>query len=149
MDTQRSFVMLKPGVLQRRIVGDIISRFEKKGLNLVAVKMLVISPTLACAHYAEHAEKDFFQSLVSYITSAPVVAMVFEGDFAVPIIRKICGPTRIDDAPPGTVRGDFAGHTAQNIIHASDLPENAEREIKLFFKPEEIFSWSDGNSRWF
>lgn len=149
METQRSFVMLKPGVLQRRIVGDIISRFEKKGLNLVGIKILTIPPALACAHYAEHSKKDFFQHLVSYITSGPVVAMVFEGEFAVPIIRKICGPTRVDEAPPGTIRGDFSMHTAQNIVHASDSLESAEKEVNLFFKPEEIFSWTDGNSMWF
>ena len=94
MNNQRSFVMLKPGVLQRRAVGDILTRFERKGLRLIAMKMLEIPPAMACAHYAEHAGKDFFEHLVSYITSGPVVAMVFEGDCAVSLIRKICGPAQ-------------------------------------------------------
>ena len=149
MNNQRSFVMLKPGVLQRRAVGDILTRFERKGLRLIAMKMLEIPPAMACAHYADHAGKDFFEHLVSYITSGPVVAMVFEGDCAVSLIRKICGPTRVEDAPPGTVRGDYTMHTPLNVIHASDLPENAEREIRLFFKPEEIFPWTDGNAAWY
>ena len=149
MNTQRSFVMLKPDVLQRRIVGDIISRFEKKGLNLVGLKMLTIPQSLAQSHYGEHSGKDFFQSLISYITAGPVVAMVFEGESAVPVIRKLCGPTRVEEAPPGTIRGDYTMHTAKNIVHASDSPESAEKEVNLFFRPEEIFSWTDGNSMWF
>ena len=145
---ERSFVMLKPGVLNRRAAGEIISRFEKKGLKLIALKMLQIGPSLARAHYAEHEGKDFFEGLVAYTTAAPVIAMVLEGDEAIPIIRKLCGPTRIEEAAPGTIRGDYAMHTQGNIIHASDSVESAEREIALYFKSEEIFSWSDGNSSW-
>ena len=145
---ERSFVMLKPGVLHRRAVGEIISRFEKKGLKLIALKMLQIPPALARTHYAEHEGKDFFEELIAYTTSAPVVAMVLEGDEAIPIIRKLCGPTRVEEAQPGTIRGDYAMHTQGNIIHASDSPESAEREIALYFKSEEICPWDDGNSKW-
>ncbi len=145
---ERSFVMLKPGVLQRRAAGEIISRFEKKGLRLVALKMLQIGQPLARTHYAEHEGKGFFEELVAYTTSAPVVAMVLEGEGAIAIIRKICGPTRVEEAAPGTIRGDYAMHTTINIIHASDSAQSAQREIALFFKPEEICAWSDGNSEW-
>ncbi len=148
MKSERSFVMLKPGVLQRRAAGEIISRFERKGLRLIALKMLQMPPALACTHYAAHSDKSFFEDLITYMTSAPVVAMVFEGDGAISIIRKLCGPTFVDDAPPGTIRGDYAMHTPLNVIHASDSPESAKKEIKLFFKPEEIFPWEDGNSAW-
>ena len=145
---ERSFVMLKPGVIHRRAAGEIISRFEKKGLRIVALKMLQMPLPLAQAHYAEHEGKSFFEELIAYTTSAPVVVMVLEGDGAIPVIRKLCGPTRVEDAPPGTIRGDYAMQTAHNIIHASDSVESAEREISLFFGPEEIFSWDDGNSEW-
>ena len=145
---ERSFVMLKPGVLNRRVAGEIISRFEKKGLKLIALKMLQIPPALARQHYAEHEGKGFFEELMAYTTSAPVIAMVLEGDGAIAIIRKLCGATRVEEASPGTIRGDYAMHTTINIIHASDSVENAEREISLYFKSEEIFSWSDGNSAW-
>ena len=145
---ERSFVMLKPGVLNRRVAGEIISRFEKKGLKLIALKMLQIGQPLARRHYAEHEGKGFFEELMAYTTSAPVIAMVLEGDGAIAIIRKLCGATRVEEASPGTIRGDYAMHTTINVIHASDSVENAEREISLYFKSEEIFSWSDGNSAW-
>lgn len=135
--------MLKPGVLNRRIVGEVINRLERKGLKLVGLKMMNISEELAGKHYAEHEGKPFFGDLVSYITSAPVVAMVWQGDDCVTLVRKLCGATKPSEAAPGTIRGDFCLHTQFNVIHASDSDASAEREINLFFKPEEIIDWKD------
>lgn len=145
----RCFTMLKPGVLNRRLVGEVISRLEKKGLKLVGLKLMQISPELAANHYAEHKEKPFFGDLTSYITSAPVVAMVWQGDECVTLVRKLVGATKVTESQPGTIRGDFAMHTNMNVIHASDSDASAEREINLFFKPEEIIDWEDANSAWF
>ena len=138
--------MLKPGVVNRRYVGEIISRFEKKGLKLVGMKLMVIDNELAKNHYAEHAEKPFFGELVDFITSGPVVAMVWQGDNCVSLVRKMVGATNPVDALPGTIRGDFCMHTSLNVIHASDSDESADREISLFFKPEEIYDWEDSLS---
>ena len=135
--------MLKPGVLNRRIVGEVINRLERKGLKLVGLKMMNISEELAGKHYAEHEGKPFFGDLVSYITSAPVVAMVWQGDDCVTLVRKLCGATKPSEAAPGTIRGDFCLHTQFNVIHASDSDASAEREINIFFKPEEIIDWKD------
>lgn len=140
--------MLKPGVVNRRIVGEVINRLERKGLRLVGLKMMQITPELASNHYAEHEGKSFFNDLCSYITSAPVVAMVWEGDNCVTLVRKIVGATNPADAMPGTIRGDFCAHTNYNVIHASDSDENAKREIGLFFKDEEIFDWDDSLKNW-
>lgn len=145
----RCFVMLKPGVINRRIVGEVINRLEKKGLKLVGMKMMRISDELASNHYAEHKEKSFFTELTSYITSGPVVAMVWEADNCVQIVRKIVGSTKVEDSQPGTIRGDYSLHTSHNIIHASDSNESAMREINLFFKPEEIIEWADESAVWF
>ena len=138
--------MLKPGVLNRRLVGEVISRLEKKGLKLVGLKMIHINPDLASNLYLEHKEKSFYDALVSYITSGPVVAMVWQGDDCISVIRKLVGATNPLEAQPGTIRGDFCLHTQHNIIHASDSPESAEREIKLFFDESEIFDWEDKSS---
>lgn len=140
--------MLKPGVLNRRLVGEVISRLEKKGLKLVGLKLMQISPELAANHYAEHKEKPFFGELTGYITSAPVVAMVWQGDDCVTIVRKLVGATKVTESQPGTIRGDFGMHTNMNIIHASDSDESAAREIGLFFKPEEIIDWDDPMAKW-
>lgn len=140
--------MLKPGVLNRRIAGEVINRLERKGLRLVGLKMMQISSELASKHYAEHKEKPFFGELCSYITSAPVVAMVWEGDDCVTIVRKVVGATKPNEAAPGTIRGDFCAHTNYNVIHASDSDESAAREIGLFFKDEEIFNWEDSLKDW-
>lgn len=144
----RCFAMLKPGVLNRRIAGEVINRLERKGLKLVGLKMMQISPELAAKHYAEHKEKPFFGDLCSYITSAPVVAMVWEGDDCVTLVRKVVGATKPSEALPGTIRGDFCAHTNYNVIHASDSDESADREIGLFFKEDEIFDWKDNNTEW-
>ena len=147
--TERTFVMMKPGVVQRRIARAVLDRFEKKGLRLIGLKLMRISPELAKKHYAEHAEKPFFTELVGYITSGPVIAMAFEGDEAVAIVRKLCGATKVVNAEPGTIRGDYALHTNINIVHSSDSLESAARELGLFFTPEEFFPWEDGNAAWF
>ena len=143
--------MLKPGVLNRRLVGEVISRLESKGLKLVGLKLMQISPELAAKHYAEHEGKSFYDGLVSYITSAPVVAMVWQLDDenCVSLVRKVVGATKPSEALPGTIRGDFCSHTNHNIIHASDSDESAEREINLFFKPEELIDWKDESECWF
>jgi nucleoside-diphosphate kinase len=141
--------MLKPGALQRRIAGDIISRIERKGFKIIALKLMQIPRSLAETHYAEHKEKPFFSDLVGYVTSAPVVAMVVEGEEAIGLLRLLCGATKAEEALPGTIRGDFAMQTTMNIIHASDSPESAAREIGLFFTEEEILEYEDGNAGWF
>ena len=141
--------MCKPGVLNRRLVGQVITRLEHKGLKLVGLKLMQISPELAAQHYAEHKSKDFYDELVSYIISAPVVAMVWQGDDCVALVRKIVGATKPTEAAPGTIRGDFCAHTNHNIIHASDSDASAEREIRLFFADEELIDWNDENALWY
>jgi len=145
----RCYTMLKPGVVNRRLVGEIISRLEKKGLKLIGLKMMNITPEMAKEHYAEHAEKPFFGELVDYITSGPVVAMVWAGDDCVTLVRKLVGATKPAEAAPGTIRGDFCIHTSLNVIHASDSDASAEREIKIFFKDEEIIDWEDASAVYF
>lgn len=148
MSIERTFTMLKPGVLSRRIAGEIISRLERKGFDIVGAKLMRVPRRLAEEHYAEHAVKPFFGELVDYITSGPVVAMVLEGDGAIAMLRSLCGSTRAEEAAPGTIRGDYAMHTGLNVIHASDSAASAEREIGLFFRPDEIVGWKDGNDPW-
>ncbi len=149
MATEKTFAMFKPGVLQRRVVGELLSRIEKKGFNIVALKLMRISTELAESHYAEHKEKPFFQSLIDYVTSGPVVAMVLERQDAITVLRTVVGATNPDKAEPGTIRGDFGVTTERNLIHASDSPESAAREISLFFQKEEIEVFEDGNAKWF
>ncbi|MDR3336424.1 MAG: nucleoside-diphosphate kinase [Treponema sp.] len=146
---ERTFVMLKPGVLPRRIIGEVISRFERKGINIIALKMLKMDKSKAEVHYAEHKGRDFYEKLVVYTVSGPVIAMVLEGDGVISRVRRLTGATDINESTPGTLRGDFAASTRLNIVHASDSAESAGREIALFFKTEEIFTWEDGNARWF
>ena len=135
---QKSFVMMKPDAVQRRLMGKILSRFEDKGLQIVAVKLIQIDEELAKTHYGEHAEKPFFPGLVEYITSSPALAMVIEGEEAITTIRKLVGATNPLEADLGTIRGDYGMDTGRNIIHASDSPASAEREIGLFFNEDEI-----------
>ncbi len=143
-----TFAMLKPGVLQRRLAGEIISRLEKKGLEIHAIKMMMVPRSMAEEHYKEHMGKPFFQGLVEYITSGPVIAFIVGGDDAVTVLRKLCGATKVEDALPGTIRGDFAEHTGKNIIHASDSVESAKREIGLFFNSNDFIDWKDNNEEW-
>ena len=149
MSYNKCFTMLKPGILNRRLVGEVISRLEHKRLKLVGLKLMQITPEQAAQHYAEHQEKPFFNELTDYITSGPVVAMVWQGDDCVTLVRKLTGSTKPTEALPGTIRGDFCMHTQCNVIHASDSEESAEREVNLFFKPEEIVDWQDEASLWY
>lgn len=149
MSKERTFAMLKPGVLQRRIAGEIVTRLERKGFQILAMKLMTIPRELAETHYGEHAEKPFFGDLVGYVTSAPVLAMVLEGEEGINRLRLLCGATKVEQALPGTIRGDYATQTQLNIMHASDSPESAAREIGLFFEDEEIYEYEDGNGEWF
>ena len=135
---QKSFVMLKPDAVLRRLTGKILTRFEERGLQILAAKMMIIPRAQAEEDYAEHKEKPFFGDLVEYITSGPVLAMVIEGDECITLIRKMVGATNPQEADLGTIRGDFAMETGRNIVHASDSPASAEREIALFFQDDEI-----------
>ncbi len=148
MSLERTFVMLKPGVLQRRLVGEVVGRFERKGLNLIALKLMTIDRTLAERHYQEHVDKPFFASLVEYITSGPVVAMVWEGENAISTVRTLAGATNPQNAVPGTIRGDLALVTQNNVVHASDSPESSAREMSLFFDDSEVLPFVDGNAEW-
>ena len=138
---QRSLVLIKPDALQRGLAGNIISRLEGQGLKLVALKMLHLSKALAQQHYAIHRDKPFFDSLVDYISSAPIIAAIFEGDEAVELIRKVMGATDPAKAAPGTIRGDLGLDIEHNSVHGSDSVETAGEEIKLFFSQDETFSY--------
>ncbi len=144
----RTFVMVKPDGVHRGLVGEVISRLEKKGLKIVAMKMLWIDRDLAENHYAEHKEKPFFSSLVDYITSGPVVAMVVEGRNAIKVVRNLVGATNPAEASPGTIRGDFGMDVGRNVVHASDSPQSAKREISLFFAEEELISYEKSGEEW-
>lgn len=135
---QRSLVLLKPDCVERRLMGQIIARFEAKGLNIVAMKMLRVSPDLAKQHYAEHVEKPFYPSLEEFITSAPIVAMAVEGLDVIRLIRDMLGATNGLNAAPGTIRGDFSSSRQMNLVHASDSPESAARELALYFAEAEF-----------
>ena len=145
---ERTFVMVKPAGVHRGFIGEIISRLERKGLKIVGMKMTKISTELAKEHYAEHKEKPFFNNLVDFITSGPVVAMVVEGKNAIKVVRNLVGATNPAEAAPGTIRGDFGLDVGRNIVHASDSPSSAEREISLFFKPEEIVEYEKVDEKW-
>ncbi|HHX87581.1 MAG TPA: nucleoside-diphosphate kinase [Firmicutes bacterium] len=140
--------MIKPDAVQRHLIGEIINRLEKKGLQLVALKMIRVSSELAARHYAEHRGKSFYESLISFITSGPVVAMVWEGEQAVAVVRKLVGATDPRSANPGTIRGDLAMFTGNNVVHASDSPESASREIELFFREQEIYNYRLAMEPW-
>ncbi len=145
---ERTFVMVKPDGVERGVIGEVISRLERKGLKIVAMKMLKIQGSLAKEHYAEHREKPFFDALVSYITSGPVVAMVVEGKNAIKVVRTLVGATNPIEADPGTIRGDLGMDLGRNIIHASDSEKSAQREISLFFNPDEILSYERAVDKW-
>jgi nucleoside-diphosphate kinase len=145
---ERSFVMLKPDAVSRRLIGKILSRFEEKGLKIVAIKFINITRELAENHYDEHEDKPFFNDLVSYIISSPSLAMVIEGDDVISLIRKMVGATNPKEADLGTIRGDYAVDTGRNIIHASDSPRSAKREINLFFKQEELLDYEVPDNSW-
>ncbi|HUN30658.1 MAG TPA: nucleoside-diphosphate kinase [Trebonia sp.] len=130
---QRTLILVKPDGVRRSLTGEVIARIERKGLKIVALEMRTIDRDTAQAHYAEHAERPFFPGLVDFITSGPLVAIVAEGESAIPAFRALAGKTNPVESAPGTIRGDFALEVSENIVHGSDSPESAEREIKIFF----------------
>lgn len=135
---ERSLVLLKPDCIERRLMGQVIARFEAKGLNIIAMKMLKVTPELSKQHYAEHVTKPFYKSLEDFITSAPIVAMAVEGLDVVRVIREMLGATNGLKAAPGTIRGDFSSSRQMNLVHASDSVDSAARELALYFDPSEI-----------
>jgi nucleoside-diphosphate kinase len=145
---EKTYLMVKPDGVQRGLVGEIVKRLEQKGFQLVAAKLLVVTPEQAAYHYEEHKGKSFYQELIDFITSGPSFAMVWQGDQVIALSRALIGKTNTLDAIPGTIRGDYAVHTGMNIIHGSDSPASAEREIANFFKPQEIVSYSLSIQKW-
>ncbi len=145
---ERTLVLLKPDALQRRLVGQILARLEAKGLKIVGMKLLRVSPELAARHYAEHVGKPFYGELVSFITSAPVVALVVEGPRAVEVVRRLMGKTNALEAEPGTIRGDYGLSVGMNLVHGSDSPASASREIALFFSPDELHDYALADAPW-
>lgn len=145
---ERTLALIKPDAVQRGLVGDIMSRLEKTGLKIIALKMLRLDRELAERHYAMHKGKSFFEGLVSYITSGPIVAAVLEGPRAVEIVRKAMGETDPAQAASGTIRGDLALEIGRNVVHGSDSGESAGQEISLFFKPEELIGYERSIDRW-
>ncbi|CAJ1002846.1 MULTISPECIES: nucleoside-diphosphate kinase [Bacillales] len=145
---EKTFLMVKPDGVQRNLIGEIVSRFEKKGFQLVGAKLMNVSRELAEKHYAEHKERPFFGELVDFITSGPVFAMVWQGNNVIATARAMMGKTNPADAAPGTIRGDFATSVGMNIIHGSDSPESAEREIALWFNEGEVLSYEKTIQRW-
>ena len=147
-DVQRTLLLVKPDGVQRLLVGRVLTRFEERGLKLVGLKLVLTDRALAEEHYAVHREKPFFVGLVDFITSGPLVAAALEGPNAIAIVRAMNGATRPHEAAPGSIRGDFAVETAQNLVHASDSPENAEAELELWFRPEELLGYEREIDRW-
>ncbi|GAB6933062.1 nucleoside-diphosphate kinase [Calditerricola satsumensis] len=145
---QRTFLMVKPDGVQRNLIGEIVSRFERKGFQLVAAKLMMVSRELAEKHYAEHKDKPFFEELVNFLTSGPVFAMVWQGENIIEVARAMMGKTNPAEAAPGTIRGDFGVSIGMNVIHGSDSPESAEREIALWFDEKEILSYEKTINRW-
>jgi len=146
--TERTLIIIKPDGIQRHLAGQIIARFEKKGLKLVAAKFMQISQDLARKLYAVHQSKPFFEPVVEYLSSAPVFVMVWQADGVIGIARRMIGATFGYEAEPGTIRGDFSSSGRYNLVHASDSPESAQQEIKLFFKPNEIIDYQIPDANW-
>jgi nucleoside-diphosphate kinase len=146
--TERTLVLVKPDGVQRLLAGRIIARYEERGLKIVGLKLVQVDRDLAERHYAVHREKPFFGGLVDFITSAPLVALALEGPNAIGIVRAVNGATRPHEAAPGTIRGDFALETAQNIVHASDSAENAAVELELWFRADELHQYERDVDRW-
>jgi nucleoside-diphosphate kinase len=142
---ERTLVLIKPDAVQRRLVGRILARFEQKGLQIVALKMMAISEELARRHYAAHEGKPFYEPLIRFVTSGPTVALLLEGKRAIEVVRRMMGATFGPDAEPGTLRGDFAVSNRYNLVHGSDSPEAAAAETALFFAPAELVDWTPGD----
>jgi len=145
---ERTFVMVKPDGVQRNLIGEIVMRIERKGYQLIGAKLMMVPRELAEAHYAEHKGKPFFDELIQFITSGPVFAMVWQGEQVIAAIRKLMGKTNPVEAEPGSIRGDYGISMGMNIIHGSDSPANAEREINLWFKPEELHDYEKTIDSW-
>lgn len=145
---EKTFLMVKPDGVQRNLIGEIVQRFEKKGFKLAGAKLMQISNELAEEHYGEHKERPFFGELVEFITSGPVFAMVWEGENVIATARNMMGKTNPLEAAPSTVRGDFGITVGKNIIHGSDSPESAEREINLFFDEKELVTYDKADTNW-
>jgi nucleoside-diphosphate kinase len=145
---ERTLVLVKPDGVQRLLVGRILARYEERGLKLVAMKLMRVDRDLAERHYAIHREKPFYRGLVDFITSAPLVAAVLEGPNAIAIVRAMNGATRPHEAEPGSIRGDFAVETAQNLVHASDSPETAASELEMWFSADELLDYERDVDRW-
>lgn len=148
MAIERTLILVKPDAVQRRLVGEIVGRIEKRGLKIIGLKMLRVSPELSKRHYAEHVNKPFYPSLEQFITSGPVVALVAEGPEAITVVRGMMGPTNGRQAAPGTIRGDFGLSRQMNLIHGSDGPEAAKKEIDVYFRPEELVEYDDVLAAW-
>jgi len=145
---ERTLVLVKPDGVQRGLIGEVTSRLERRGLRLVAAKFMAVSQGLAETHYAIHKGKPFYDGLIRYITSAPVMAMVWEGPNAVAAVRQTMGATRPTEAAPGSVRHDFALEVGRNLTHASDSVENSEQEVALWFEEGELVKWERSNDKW-
>ena len=145
---ERTLLIIKPDAVQRGLIGEIVNRLERRGLKLAAMKLIQMTPTLARQLYAIHEGKSFYEGLMKYITSAPVVAMVIEGGRAIEVVRRTMGATNPAEAPPGTIRADFALEVGRNLVHGSDSPETAAFEIPLFFQEDEILSYPRDTDRW-
>jgi nucleoside-diphosphate kinase len=146
--TERTLVLVKPDGVQRLLAGRILARYEERGLKIVGLRLMLADQATAERHYAEHREKPFFRGLVDFITSRPLVAIALEGPNAIAIVRDMNGRTRPHEAAPGTIRGDFALETAQNLVHASDGPEAAARELALWFRPQDLLAYDREIDRW-
>ncbi|MBD2861302.1 MULTISPECIES: nucleoside-diphosphate kinase [Paenibacillus] len=145
---ERTFLMIKPDGVQRGLIGEIVGRFERRGFTLIASKLMMVSKEKAAAHYAEHHGRPYYDDLMNFITSGPVFAMVWQGDQVIALSRIMMGKTNTLEAGTGTIRGDFAVHTNRNIIHGSDSPENAVREINIFFEPQELLDYTKTIQTW-
>lgn len=145
---ERTLIIVKPDAVQRGLIGEIVKRFEQRGLRIIGLKMMQVSEALAKKHYAEHEGKSFFEGLVQYITSAPVVVMVLEGPNAIAAARTTIGSTKPHEAAAGTIRGDFGMDVGRNLVHGSDKPESGLREVANFFTEEELLSWSRSTDPW-
>ena len=145
---ERTFVAIKPDGVQRGLIGEIVKRFENRGYILCGAKLIQVTPEMTAAHYAEHVGKPFYNGLVNYITSGPVFAMVWEGENVIAGVRQTVGATNPVNAAPGTIRHDFAAKMDRNLIHASDSPESAAREISIWFKDEEVLTWEKIGFNW-
>ncbi len=145
---QRTLIIFKPDCVQRRLVGEILGRFEAKGLQIAALKLLQVPRSLAETHYAEHRERPFFGGLIDFLTGGPVIVGVLQGPEAIAVVRKMLGKTNGAESEPGTIRGDFSISKQNNLIHGSDGPESADREMALWFRPEEIVDYTIEGSGW-